>query len=69
MALIKCPECGAEISDKAPKCPKCGRSIKNNNKKIVIALISIVLVLAIVTLQIPVDWCVHSRISGAPILK
>lgn len=20
-------------------------------------------------LQIPVDWCVHSRISGAPILK
>ena len=19
--------------------------------------------------QIPVDWCVHSRISGAPILK
>ena len=51
MALIKCPECGAEISDKAPKCPKCGRSIKNNNKKIVIALISIVLVLAIVTLS------------------
>ena len=51
MSLIKCPECGAEISDKAPKCPKCGRSIKNNNKKIVIALISIVLVLAIVTLS------------------
>ena len=22
-----------------------------------------------VKLQIPVDWCVHSRISGAPILK
>ena len=21
------------------------------------------------SLQIPVDWCVHSRISGAPILK
>ena len=20
-------------------------------------------------MQIPVDWCVHSRISGAPILK
>ena len=22
-----------------------------------------------VQVQIPVDWCVHSRISGAPILK
>lgn len=22
-----------------------------------------------VYMQIPVDWCVHSRISGAPILK
>ncbi len=24
MALIKCPECGMEISDKAPSCPVCG---------------------------------------------
>ena len=24
MALIKCPECGAEISDKATSCPHCG---------------------------------------------
>lgn len=24
MALIKCPECGKEISDKAPTCPNCG---------------------------------------------
>lgn len=24
MALIKCPECGSTISDKAEKCPKCG---------------------------------------------
>ena len=23
MALIKCPECGTEVSDKAEKCPKC----------------------------------------------
>ena len=25
MALIKCPECGREISDTAPSCPNCGR--------------------------------------------
>ena len=31
MALIKCPECGKEISDKAKACPNCGcpNEIKN----------------------------------------
>ena len=24
MALIKCPECGKEFSDKAQACPNCG---------------------------------------------
>ena len=24
MAIIKCPECGREVSDKAVKCPECG---------------------------------------------
>lgn len=27
MALIKCPECGKEISDKAAACPNCGAPI------------------------------------------
>ncbi len=27
MALIKCPECGKEISEQAPQCPNCGRPI------------------------------------------
>lgn len=31
MALIKCPECGAEISDKAACCPKCGASVEGKN--------------------------------------
>lgn len=33
MALIKCTECGKEISDKATVCPNCGcpvNVIKNN---------------------------------------
>lgn len=29
MALIKCPECGKEISDKAKKCVHCGMSFEN----------------------------------------
>jgi hypothetical protein len=27
MALINCPECGAQVSDAAPACPKCGYPI------------------------------------------
>jgi hypothetical protein len=29
MALIKCPECGKEISDQANSCPNCGVPIHN----------------------------------------
>ncbi len=28
MALIECPECGAQISDRAPACPRCGVPLK-----------------------------------------
>lgn len=31
MALIKCPECGNEVSDKAKACPKCGYLIGEIN--------------------------------------
>ena len=31
MALVKCPECGKEISDKAVSCPNCGCPILKNN--------------------------------------
>lgn len=40
MALIKCPECGREISDTAGCCPGCGCPMKNNNtKKNVLAIL------------------------------
>lgn len=28
MAIIKCPECGHQVSDKALTCPECGVEIK-----------------------------------------
>lgn len=31
MAIMKCPECGKEISDKAEYCPHCGYPISINN--------------------------------------
>lgn len=34
MALINCPECGKEISDKATACPNCGFPVKNASTNI-----------------------------------
>lgn len=31
MALIKCPECGKEVSDKAKECIHCGYPLKNHD--------------------------------------
>ena len=33
MSIIKCPECGHEVSTKAPTCPNCGVAIQNNIKR------------------------------------
>ena len=33
MALIKCLECGNEVSDKAPICPHCGIKINKTTKE------------------------------------
>lgn len=33
MSLIKCPECGRQVSSKAPCCPGCGVPILNNVKR------------------------------------
>ena len=39
MALIKCPECGKEVSEKAEKCPECGYPlIQKNTRKVFVFL-------------------------------
>lgn len=35
MALITCPECGGQVSDKATFCPKCGYPINSSNDRAV----------------------------------
>jgi len=55
MALIKCKECGKEISDKAESCPNCGNVIKERTKKtgtIVILIASSIFVVFFLLLQI-----------------
>ena len=49
MALINCPECGKEISDKAKQCVYCGYPINESTndlitKRIIIICVSLVLV-------------------------
>ena len=34
MSLIKCPECGKEISEKASSCPNCGCPSSEWNKEV-----------------------------------
>ena len=38
MALIKCPECGREISDKSKQCIHCGYPIEQTNKNTTYAI-------------------------------
>ncbi len=52
MALIKCPECGKEVSEKAEKCVNCGNPLKKRKikegkkiKKIWVIVVSVVLAL------------------------
>lgn len=48
MALIKCPECGKEISDTIKKCPNCGYKVKkqvNKKKMFIIGIISLILLI------------------------
>ena len=52
MALIKCPECGKEISDTVKNCPNCGyrKKTKINNKIFIIgvAIVALVLIIGII---------------------
>lgn len=34
MALIKCPECGKEVSDRASACPNCGCPISGSSSSV-----------------------------------
>lgn len=51
MELMKCPECGREISDKVESCPNCGMKLQNNGKilKIVGIIILVSVLVAMLT--------------------
>ena len=53
MALIKCPECGKEISSEAVSCPNCGHRIKKRNAPIVLLVLAILFALWVLYLIMP----------------
>lgn len=52
MAMIKCPECGKEISDHAKVCPECGFAIKKKRGKVILIVAIAIIVLVIVSTAI-----------------
>jgi hypothetical protein len=44
MALIKCPECGKEISDEAKSCPSCGKSAPKKTSRFTWAVLALILI-------------------------
>ena len=63
MALIKCEECGREISEEANVCPKCGKKTEKEKKqsKIIkkIIVILVVCILAGITIVIKNNSPIH----------
>jgi len=55
MALIKCSECGSEISDQANTCPNCGIKIRKDNKKVEKFLIIGIPILIVVFILVAVS--------------
>ena len=69
MAIIKCPECGKEISDTVDTCIHCGYKIKNNkedddnkNKKFNPLIFVIALVLIIIGISL--FFIINSKNNG-----
>lgn len=48
MAIIKCPECGKEISDSVKRCPNCAYKLKRTNKRKIVIIVAILVVVSIV---------------------
>lgn len=52
MALIKCPECGKEVSNNAKACPNCGCSLKTSSTHFSLVLVGCVISVLIVLLSL-----------------
>lgn len=61
MAMMNCPECGREVSDKAKSCPNCGTPIKKLKNALSVwekaIIITIVFtVVAVIAISVYAHW-------------
>ncbi len=54
--LVKCPECGKEVSDKATKCTNCAYSLKRyglkfreHKKVVIVAIVSLITIIIVLS--------------------
>lgn len=61
MALIKCKECGKEISDQATSCPNCGAKTEfaKYRKKSMLKILAVVTILSIVIIIYVLNVCLR----------
>ena len=68
MAMIKCPECGNDISDKAKICPKCGYKQRRKTNLQIIAIGGIILGGILIVLSL-VLWFLNHQSSSDHLLS
>lgn len=61
MALINCPDCGKNISEKAKKCPYCNKRMKKN--KVMLPMIAVIL-LIVVCVGAFYGWKQYQRVQA-----
>jgi hypothetical protein len=68
MALIKCKECGADISSKAESCPQCGFRLKKKSGGCVVGLFKAVggLVGGVIALVVVTSFMMGSETTTQP---
>lgn len=59
MALIKCPECGKEVSDTIKTCPHCGYKIKNRKMSKKIQIVFALLIVLVIILALFIGMLLH----------
>lgn len=74
MSMIKCPECGKEVSDKAYACPSCGSPVspkteptpkKEGKKLTVIVIVILIIFISIVSSVVtPVYLKMEERLNS-----
>ena len=74
MALIKCPECGKEVSNNAKACPNCGCSLKPSSTHFSLVLVGcvisvLIVLLSLVTLINNFDYIMNSSGSIDKLLE